>query len=257
MIFVQEKPIKKTRLSQAAVEMLTYQIHTGILRPGERLPPERVLSSSLGVSRTVIREALEILHSQDLIEVIGGERFIRSHSFDEIIALIPKTFTPDDSFILEMMELRIVLDCYMAKKAAGNPNPEMIEKMQTSIDTMHTLLEKGSVSFASDIAFHHYMAEASGNSALVSIYNLCADMVSSTNEASLSAAFHAGMPITAVAEHQAILDAIKTGDIDKAEAAMYTHSSVAYANLKAQNEKDNASPDSDAGECRPQGVTPL
>src|SRR5262249_8378084 len=57
-------------------EQILYQLEeaavAGRLRPGDRLPPERVLAEQLGVSRTSLREAIRVLEALGIVTVRRG-----------------------------------------------------------------------------------------------------------------------------------------------------------------------------------------
>jgi GntR family transcriptional repressor for pyruvate dehydrogenase complex len=68
---VKEK-IQRTRLRDRAAEKILDMVISGGRRPGERLPPERELCERLGVSRTVVREALNLVEARGLISIEHG-----------------------------------------------------------------------------------------------------------------------------------------------------------------------------------------
>src|SRR4029450_9043812 len=63
---------RRTRLRDTAADQLLEMVISGGLEPGERLPPERELCAHLGVSRTVVREALNLLEARGLISIQHG-----------------------------------------------------------------------------------------------------------------------------------------------------------------------------------------
>ncbi len=66
------------RRFQEVARWIEEQIHTRTLRPGDRLPPERKLVEQFGLSRTVVREALQALAARGLIEShVGRGTFVR------------------------------------------------------------------------------------------------------------------------------------------------------------------------------------
>src|SRR5262245_42612745 len=67
------QPIKPVRyLTAAVVERIAREIRSGRLQPGARLPTEQELRSALGVSRTVVREAIAALKSEGLVVTRQG-----------------------------------------------------------------------------------------------------------------------------------------------------------------------------------------
>lgn len=234
-----EKPIKKGKLSDVVVERLNAKIRSGELKSGDRLPTERALAESMGVSRTVIREAIRIMAANNVLEIRDGCSYVRQLSFDEIVANISGTIIPDEISMLEIMEVRTVLEDYIVKKAAENITPEQVNELQEAIDKMAKMMDEGDNGSIQESAFHRGLAEATGNSALKSIYVLCEDLLSSTQHDTWRVAKKMGMPNTAVADHQAILDAIREGNSNRAEILMQAHMDYAYQNLKRLYENDS------------------
>ena len=115
-----EKPIKKGKLSEIVVERLNARIRSGELMSGERLPTERTLAENMGVSRTVIREAIRIMVDNNVLELRDGCSYVRQLSFDEIMSNISKTIIPDEVSMMEIQEVRAVLEGYIVKKAVEN-----------------------------------------------------------------------------------------------------------------------------------------
>ena len=121
-----EKPIKKGKLSEIVVERLNARIRSGELMSGERLPTERTLAENMGVSRTVIREAIRIMVDNNVLELRDGCSYVRQLSFDEIMSNISKTIIPDEVSMMEIQEVRAVLEGYIVKKAVENITEEQI-----------------------------------------------------------------------------------------------------------------------------------
>ena len=66
------RPLEPKATYGLAVDSLRRQIHSGLLLPEERLPAERQLSDSFGISRVTLREALRVLEESQYINVRRG-----------------------------------------------------------------------------------------------------------------------------------------------------------------------------------------
>ena len=228
-----DKPIKKGKLSEVVVERLNAQIRSGELKSGERLPTERAMAESMGVSRTVIRGAIRILVDKNILELKNGRSYVRQLTFDEIVANICDSVVPGQISLLEILEVRTVLELYIVKKAAENITEQQIEELQKSIDKMKWLMEESDKGSVEESAFHRGLAEATGNSALKSIYVLCEELFNSTQHNTWKGVQTVvGAPNTAVTDHQAILDALRTHDPERAEMLMQAHMDYAKKNLE-------------------------
>lgn len=236
-----EKPIKKGRLADIVVERLNARISSGELKSGERLPTERSLAESMGVSRTVVREAIRIMVDNNVLELRNGCSYVRQLSFDEIVSNISRTVNPDNLSMIEIMEVRAVLENYIVKKAVENITEEQIDALQSEINKMAQVMAEGGNGSTLESAFHRGLAEATNNSALKSIYVLCEDLLNSTLHETWRVAKKIGVPNTAVSDHQAILDAVRSRNKNQAQILMQAHMDYACENLHRlyELEKEN------------------
>ncbi len=118
------RPIKKTRLYEGVVSQIEHLIRTKKLSPGDRLPSERELATTLGIGRASVREALRTLDSTGLIDVRSGQgAFLRNLSVDPYLASIRESlsFLLDvrEETLLELWEVRQGLEEQIASHAAG------------------------------------------------------------------------------------------------------------------------------------------
>ena len=79
------RSIKHTKVSDEIVNQIKDLISDGILRPGDRLSPERELAKEFGVSRPSLREALNSLVAMGFLEVKGKRTFIKSVASESVL----------------------------------------------------------------------------------------------------------------------------------------------------------------------------
>jgi len=72
-IYLGFRPIKTRKIYEEIVEQLKDMLSRGELRPGDRLPSEREMAESLGVSRASVREALTALEAIGILDIRPGE----------------------------------------------------------------------------------------------------------------------------------------------------------------------------------------
>ena len=65
-------PLKRDKLYKQVADRIQHLITADSLRPGDKLPGERELAEQMGVSRTVIREAIRVLSDRGLVHVKSG-----------------------------------------------------------------------------------------------------------------------------------------------------------------------------------------
>src|SRR5690349_24856549 len=101
------RPLRPQRnLTEEAVARLTEEIRKGRLAPGARLPTEQALMKAMGVSRTVVREAVAALRADGLVTTRQG-----AGAFVADASRLPFRIDPDGlssiGDVLEVMELRL------------------------------------------------------------------------------------------------------------------------------------------------------
>ena len=93
------KSVKHVRVSDEIVNQIKNLISEGMLKPGDRLPPERDLVKEFGVSRPSLREALNSLVAMGFLEVKGKRTFVKSvasESMQNPLSLLIKDRYPED-----------------------------------------------------------------------------------------------------------------------------------------------------------------
>lgn len=138
------EPLKKTRLYEEIIKQLIELIKKGTLKPGDKLPPERELAAQLNVSRTAIREALRSLETMGFIESrVGGGTFIKEITLDNVIDPFSTFLAQDKKLIVELIDVRLLLEVEMARLAALEINDEKVAMIEKSLNLMDEEIKKG------------------------------------------------------------------------------------------------------------------
>jgi adenylyltransferase/sulfurtransferase len=92
------RPVSRNTLTQSVVERLLGLVSDGTIKPGEKMPSERVLMKKLGVARSTIREALQILATNHIVEIRPGVgTFASKHARDLIKRTLAAIRAPKDT----------------------------------------------------------------------------------------------------------------------------------------------------------------
>ena len=152
----------KNRTSEV-VERLTAEIGSGRIAPGERLPTEQELTAALGVSRTVVREAVAVLRAEGLVETRQGVGAFVVRN----IQRRPFRIDPDGlhsiAEVVEVMELRTGIEVEAAGIAAERANAASRRNMAKSLAAIDAAVARGDAAIDEDFAFHQAIAESTGN----------------------------------------------------------------------------------------------
>jgi GntR family transcriptional regulator, transcriptional repressor for pyruvate dehydrogenase complex len=181
------------------------------------LPAERALCEQLSVSRNVLREALAALHQAGVIETRGKLRIAHvGQARARRVARLPRPSDP----VLDPMEVRRILEPEVASLAAKRASAEAIREMERYVTLMEEAAARGDAVVDYDSAFHVAIADATGNETLVALVRALNDALRESRELSFGPE---SAPRQAIADHVAILSAIREKDPVGATAAMRHH----------------------------------
>jgi GntR family transcriptional repressor for pyruvate dehydrogenase complex len=218
------KKIKPKKISDEIYEQIKELILTGKLKPGEKLPPERELATTLGVSRPSIREALQKLEAQGFLEQIQGDgTYVKSATSDSFDGFLEE-FAKKDNAIFDLMEVRRILETWAAYTAAERATDKEIAQMQEYLNEMKDAKDYGQIGYIPDANFHSTISYATHNVLLIHIMNNIYEWIEKvsfevrsrmyTDEKSHEELFN---------QHSAIFNAIREGKPLAAYNAMNLH----------------------------------
>jgi len=128
-------PIKPKKVADAVFEQLRTRLEDGSLGPGDRLPSERELAEQMRVSRPVVREAINMLVGQGLLEIRARRGvFVRAAATpgwgDPLTNLIGESIDR----LIELLDVRRILESQTAALAAEFASPRDIDDLAAIID---------------------------------------------------------------------------------------------------------------------------
>lgn len=218
------KPLSRTNLADNAADAIRAEILGGRWPIGEKLPNEASLSSMLSVSRGTVREAVRALVSQGLLETRQGSgTYVRSATDSVRLLSMAKRANLRDQF-----EARCALEVEAARLAALRRTPETISGLRRLLAGRGLYEGNEKAGFVRrDFAFHKAVIAASGNRALVEIYDFFSASIAET----IAATLEEDLPEPDLQAHADIVDAIETGDPGKADAAVRRFMAPVFAAL--------------------------
>lgn len=228
--------VESSRLYRQIAEQLRGLITQGEFSTGARLPAERDLARQLGVSRPSVREALIALEVEGWVEVrVGSGIYVQPpQQRSSMRAPANGNGTGTDWGPLELMQARELVEGEVAALCAKNARKPQLAAIAGALAQMQDEAASGLVPRAGDEAFHNAIADGCGNEVL-------SDTVRGYWHArrgpiSERLGDHFENPPSwqrALAEHAAILEAIRGRDPAAARAAMQQHLRKAYTRFSA------------------------
>jgi GntR family transcriptional repressor for pyruvate dehydrogenase complex len=204
---------------------LRHMIATGRLGVGQRMPPENELCEELGVSRGSLREAVRMLTALRVVEPRHGSgTYVSQLRPEDIIGSLSLTVDLLPlSGLLEMYELRRVLEAHVAAQAAARITPETLEPLLGHLDAMEAIeaSEDPSAITELDRRFHSAIAQIGGNRTLESLLDVFRARSRAYQVFTLPES--AEIKRASDAEHRAIATAIANRDPVAAANAAATH----------------------------------
>ncbi|MES2788229.1 MAG: FadR/GntR family transcriptional regulator [Planctomycetota bacterium] len=223
-------PVKGEPLLNSTVNTLRDRIMNGAYSDG-MLPPQGTLCEELGVSRSVVREAMRQLQSLRLIEVSQGApaRVLPPGSAamaDSLHHFMCRT----DASLTQLAEIRLPLEVEITGFAAERINAEGLLRLHIAV---RRLTEAKTVEEQSDadLEFHRVLAESTGNPIFVFLLDALAELLRESRRRTIG---RVGIS-PALAGHLAILQAIEKRDVKAARAAMGEHIRCAIRDLDPSN----------------------
>lgn len=223
----EQGPLKRQDLVAAVAGRLRAQILDGQYEPDGILPPEGQLGEKLGVSRTVVREAMRILGAQGLVKVSQGKRPRVSPADPQTVVETLSTYLQrGDHSLLDLVEVRLPLEGEIAALAAHRATPEQIAALEATIEDL-SAAKNLAARVEADNRFHELLAESTGNP----VFSLLLTTVSGTLRRSRSETLARTGVGRALEGHRAVLDAVRRKDPEASRHAMREHLKMAEQDL--------------------------
>ncbi len=218
------EPIEQNTVTEIVSQRLIRLLSEGVLRPGDKLPPERELAQQLRVGRTTVREALKLLTLSGILEAKRGDgTYVRQDFKDFLSQQISWPVLLSSREVNMIVEVREGLEIKAARLAAQRATPEELVNIAVFRELKDIQGRDIELETDLDMQFHNAIAVAAHNELLshlmLSLQGIVRQYIALSNEMT-------DRLETTIAEHQAVYDAIASGSPDAAEQAMMDHLSL-------------------------------
>ncbi len=184
------------------------------------------MMSQMGVSRTVVREAIAALRAEGLVVTRQGlGAFVAAD-----VQRLPFRIDPDGlrsiGEVLNVMELRMAIEAEAAGFAAERASPSQLHAIDAALDAIGQAIARGDSAIDEDLAFHHAIADATGNPQFTDFLEYLGRFIIPRQSVRVAAQPDgAQRPYLATiqSEHRAIFAAISGRDAAAAREAMRRH----------------------------------
>lgn len=208
------------------VEFIEKGILTGALGPGDKVMSERDLAAHLGVCRGAVREGVARLEGMGLVQFrrgVKGGTEIRQDSGLHLAHLFRIHLSLHGAGKSDVIEIRIALERATAAYAASKVDDALIERLNGIVASMAQQADRAAFDDL-DTTFHHTIANHGGNGLLADLTRAIRTTVADPiRRATDHIEDWQAYKVLLTGEHQLIVDAIASGDGNRAADAMEDH----------------------------------
>ena len=224
------------------LDQILAEIREGRIKPGERLPSERMLMQAFAVGRSTVREALQGLVTLGLVSNRQGRGAVVTTQAASPFATLRRNVDLEQlnkRALLDLLEVREALEGKAAEFAARRATANDIEELERQHEAVEREVRAERSYFRPNALFHKAIATAAHNPVLAESISLLVGQVREYRERMMREA--PLMPRRDVREHLAILTAIRRRDPERARDAMLAHIRSFARVIEAQSEAEAAS----------------
>jgi GntR family transcriptional repressor for pyruvate dehydrogenase complex len=228
------EPIRPVPLSDIIAQRIQTMILEGVLRPGERLAPERELAEKLGVSRPSLRQALAVLEQKGLL-VTGKSGTVVARFLGRLVDPLAELLAGNERTAADYFEFRRSIEVHasgLAARRATEPDRAAIRACLARMQAAHGA-EDPTEEADCDAELHGLIYEAAHNVLLLHVMRVLGDL---TRRGIFYNREHLyqrqGVRGVLLDQHLAIGAAVMTGDARAAEQAATEHINFTYATIE-------------------------
>lgn len=206
------------RVGGGVTTLIERMIAAGELRPGDKLPPEREIAASLGVSRASVRDAMFELSFKGLIDrrpARGTVVCVPTPGARALMDAVDK----DARKTFDIVDLRRVIEPAVCQRAAERATPAEVDALRQNLDDSYAIMPPEEMARL-DREFHMLLARAAQNELLLATMSAMADMI---HPFRLTSQQIEPDRARSLEEHRRIVEAVRRGDGPAAYQAMTAH----------------------------------
>jgi len=223
-----------TRAWQTVLERIETDLLDGRLAPGDRLPPERELATTLGVGRSSVREALRVLEVMGLIRTGTGSgptsgAIIVATPRGGMSALLRLQVAANGFPLDDVVKTRLVLESAVVSALAADSDRRTVDA-HAVLDAMDAPDLTPAEFLALDAQLHLALADASGNVVIAAMMAGLRTAIESYVQAGVAGITDWDAAARRLRqEHRGIVAAVDAGDGALARSLIHDHITGYYA----------------------------
>lgn len=211
------------RTFEQIVDLITERLQGNELKPGDRLPAERVLAAQLKVGRPTVREAYRALELIGIVEVRKGKHggaFIRGADARSATQTLDALIRVSGTGLAELGEARLALEGTMVELAARRCTAKDLLRLRACTDEAVELSRLGVTATEANLRFHVLLGEIAGNGVLELLLRSVLDLLRITIARVTPTA---DVSLEVAEDHYEIIEALRTRDTVAARKRLEEH----------------------------------
>lgn len=237
------EPVKLRSGGEHVADRLVTAIALGEFVPGQRLPSERELASTLGVSRTTVREAVQRLAALGYVEVRRGRMggaYVLEGMGPEANEMIRRTLLPGWEGLELLFDLRHLLEGLIARTAAERRSEADVPRIREALQRYRNAGEDREASRLADRDLHAAVATATQNPYLG---NLSEQIRREISLGFGAEPYSRAIRAKAVKDHTRLADAVVAGNASQAARIAHAHFRLTEETLRELRERIERTPE--------------
>jgi len=212
-------------LSTQTLDQLIGWLKDGTFKPGSKLPSQNELVDHFGVSRTGIREALQMMAVLNLIDIRPGSGcFVKTVSTEYIVHADVLALLLEKEALMDVIEARKLVESGIAALATERAVAEDFWRMEDVLISIDRAIQKGETIATIATEFHCALAEASHNAVLAKLVRSFTRLMARAGDLLESSVVDLdAFKRYELTSHQDLLNVVKLRDPEKSRKAMIDH----------------------------------
>lgn len=172
------KKIDAPSIKELFLTQIEEMILSGELKPNDRLPSERELAETMGISKTIVHEGIKELSRIGFLDVVSRKGvfvadYATTGNIDTLFAIIRyRGGMPDKKMLIDLLNTRIYLECPAIELLANKQDPEDIKKLEALLQNVRNAYDADIHDFASALfLYRKTLTSLSGNCIIPLIMN--------------------------------------------------------------------------------------
>jgi len=241
---LQRNPIRRAKLHELVAQKLEGMIHSGELKPGDRLPSERDIMAAFNIGRPAVREAFLSLQNKGIIVTESGRRAtVRVPSVDHVFTTLDSVvgmIINQGESLKNLFDARAFIEAALARHAAREIDERRLAELKDALEANHRAIGNRERFMETDIAFHRILFLVADNPVFEAVHTA---LVNWLMERWRKIERNRSTETLAYQGHLQIYKAISRRDPDAAEKAMQKHLATSWGIWARQLHKGKVEPE--------------